>query len=730
MAISETYGEIIYEKIIKDILIEGSSPTVSVINTEYDSFITDNDITKPLFISKNYKVTSGDCSSASLYNTGNSLILQDLRVLYRHLFKISDRIIETFDRWRNETKILDSRLNSLESRITSLLLISEDIEGYFNFVQDDFVDASKTDMSETTAYLNVDKNVVSIGTNSIGATKIDLDSLAERNLEFAVLSQRYISSVVSADQSKLINAIRDATNFWQEKVYTIRPTPISIELKVKFGTTQTISRIDVDLHASNSNSLMQITPMYSIDNYNYKQLPIANFTREVSDKTTFQFSPVSASEVKFIITKKGYDQVQNKQYVYEFGVDELSFYNEGFPTSAMTTSSGVIFMSKALSVLDTNKVPENFSKVTLEACEDVPEGSSVDYYVAVSNTASFDPDTATFAEISPITRSNPTKPTVLNFGDLAEVEIDGVSISYDASESNIKFINPDKEYTIIDSISGTTAVTQAAVASDRRYDFLNSEDRVLDHVINSGIVLGQGTLEIWRNVNTQGSNTKIRGYANGWGFDGTYYKTTVYVKNANGVKIDWGGEKVTIDGISKTGNVTLSKGNHIIRVHKDNWKEVDFSSVTTLAEVKDADDLYPYNHRYLVEGISYPSDYSTTDEQLYRGFDTVAEYLMKKVSPFDLVYNVPSTDYEKFAIDTDSADSSGTIDGVVASKASMNTFLLKVNTNNADFVNEDFLIKFKSVNTEYKYLRLKAILKTTDSSITPVIDNYRIKIGS
>jgi hypothetical protein len=307
--------------------------------------------------------------------------------------------------------------------------------------------------------------------------------------------------------------------------------------------------------------------------------------------------------------------------------------------------------------------------------------------------------------------------------------VSGVLIAYNPL-AEPAWVNPSETFTIVKETVGTSVTTQSGSSSARRYSFENTEDRVLGHVIGSGVNIAQGTLEVWRNMAQKGDVTPVRGQPRGWGFQDPYYKTTVYVDKSGGADIDFGGKAVIIDGASQTGKVNVSKGRHALQVHKNNWKLIDKSTVTDLATLKTADPLYPYNHRYLVEGFEYPSGYPSTEPKIYRGFDIVAEHFMKEVSPFDLKKNVKATDYSKFARDADAADNNGMLDGAAASIPSSSVFLLKVDEANPDFVNEVFLLKFKSAKTLYKFLRLKAILSTTDTEITPRLDSYRIKISS
>lgn len=725
MAIRDTYAELITEQILKEILTDGDNPSVSEIASRFKTFTDTNDISQPLFEADNYKVDMGQSSSVTSWNSKNNDILRDMKVLYKHLFKVSDQLVNNFERWRSEGKLLEGRLDDLEERITSLLLLSNDTAGFFNFVQDNFVDNSKVDLAESNALVNVDKGVVSIGTSSVGVTRVLLPLVRDEDIEFSILSKTNLISSVSASESRTRNIVNDINNFWQERVYTNKPGSMSAELKIDFGEELTISRIDVDLHQANTNSAVQVTPMFSLDNFNYNQLRTSNFTRNIIDKSTFQFPPTTARYVKFIMTKPGFDVVHNGLYSYEFGVDEISFYNEGFDIN--TTS---VMLSKALSVLDTEGNEEEFSKIVLETCEDIPDGTSIDYSVAAFENEDDVLLSSAFASIDPINRVTTTKPTVLDFGDLDEVSIPSIGLSYDATSVSGVYINPAKEFTIVTSISSGSAVTSTATSSGVRYSFFNSNDRILDHTIGSGVQIAQGTLELWRNINTQGSTTKVRGVSNGWGSQDPHYKTTIYVDNPAGTDIDFGGKAVIIDGVSQTGKVNIEQGKHSLLVHKDNWKLIDSSGVTDLASLKTADSLYPYNHRYLVEGFSYPAAYPDDEEKVYKGFDIVAEFFVKEVSVFDMIHNVLKDDYDRFAIDLDAADVDGKIDGSPEARTPTKSFLLKVDENNPDFINEDFLIKFKSANSLFKFLRLKATLKTTDATITPFLDSYRIKISS
>lgn len=724
MSIETTYQELLLEIIIRSILSEGSSPSISEITKQFNAYISTHDLSLPVFDSSNYKVDYLSTSSASKFTSCNADIYQDLKVLYRHLCTLSEQNTINFDRWRAESKLLETQLQDLNSRLSSLLLISQDTAGYLNFVQDNFVDLSKTDLSLSNVFLNIPKQYITIKPTGTSPNRIDLSSISDNDVEFTVLTRNSLTSIVPSAGSNKKYAFSDINNYWQEKVYMQKITPVSAELKVKLGSVAaTVSRIEVDLHMSNTNSTVQLTPMYSVDNFNWQHIPSDVFTASIRDKFTFQFSPISAIYFKFVFTKQGFDIVHNEQYVYEFGADEIAFYNIGFEEETEYT-----FISQPLLVTNTKtNLPQEFNKIVLEACEEIPSGTSIEYSVLASNDSTVPTTGATWINIDPLERESPKYPTLLDLGELTELEVTNISISYDPSETQTKFVNPDKDFTLLDSVSGGSLITKSVISSSQRYSFKNSNDYILSHQMSTDIDVAENTLELWRNIKVLGSNNLVRDYPNGWGFKDPYYFCVVDVENPEGTSIDVGSKPIVVDGEPKTGSIDLSYGKHSINVHKDKWTFVDTTGITTLAELKLADSYYPYNHRYLIEGFNYPAGW--TEEKTYTGFETVAEFYMKKVSVFDLINNVPSSDYEKFAMDLDAYDPAA-ISGTTFDKEPSYVFLLKVGENNSDFTNERFKLTFKSVDTLFKYLRLKAVFKTTDSSIAPLLDSYRIKMAS
>ena len=727
MSLYDIYASILTEQIVRNFLLTGTAPTEGQIADALDAITVTQDLTQPLFLSNNDKVSWKEVSSAAKWNNSNAAIRQDLDVLYKELFEVSDQGLQNFDRWKTEAAILEKKLDVLQDRLTNLLLISGDTAGYFNFMQDNFTDTSKVDLQNTTAYVNTKQDIVTIGTSNVGATRVDTSALLDTDVTYTVVSKNNLVSTEEVNQSRAIYAVSPKNNFWQVRIKMKPATITTIQVDINLKKKTTISRIDLHLHQANANSSTQVTPLLSTDNYNFTQLATTNYSQYLVDKGTFLFPPIETQYIRLLMTKRGQDTIEQGtgNYVYEFGADEISFYNEGF-----APNSEVVLISQPLSITQSDGTPMPFSKAVLSVCEYIPDKTSIDYYLAagVETTAV---SGLNFVSIDPLSRTKTTRPTLIDFGDINVVTTSGISISYHTGTTSGIFLSPSQSFDYVSESSGNYAVVTSGQTSSVRYAFQNQEDKILSHVISSGLNIADKSLELWRNVSKQGyddTNT-VRQVRAGWGYSAPYYSTTIYVGNQQGVNVDFGTNPAMMDGGSVKGRTTISAGRHVIQIHEKNWQAIDITQVANLATLKVADPLYPYNHRYIIEG--YPYNTTWTEEKVYMGFDIVAQYFMKEVSTFDMLHNVGKDGYQYFARDYQ-ADVSGMEKTTV--------FLVKSNPAMADFINEDFLLKFKSVNSrinesnvissQVNYVVLKAVLNTTDKTVTPYIDAYQIKISN
>ncbi len=217
----------------------------------------------------------------------------------------------------------------------------------------------------------------------------------------------------------------------------------------------------------------------------------------------------------------------------------------------------------------------------------------------------------------------------------------------------------------------------------------------------------------------------MRSVPRGWGFDGQVYTCFFEVIDANGKNFDFGPRVCILDDKAVSGVVLVSKGIHNFLTAAENWIDLSekISPVWPIENEEvliSIDPLYPYNHKYIVEGFPYVSGF--IGKKVYLGSDMSAEFYCKKTTLFDLENNIQGLDY--FAI-----RGIGKTD-----KNSIISVILRYDNTNSDYTNELFYLKWKTSSSEessnlFKYLKLKAEFETSDSNITPILSSYRCKLG-
>ncbi len=749
MAIDVTYRKLLTEDYLLSELKKGEIPSAEDLSDVVDALLADVDFTLPQFKADNYRAVEDQSSSVSSFNLMQKDLLRDLQALYTEMLMLTEISTQDYERWGLEADTLEKILEKLENRIENLLLLTKDTEGYHSFLVDNFTDWQLIDRDLTTATVDPVGQIVTLGATGNKDTKVYLNSLPTANLSFKVRNTTDLISRVDAPGQVLGNIFKQSSAIWSTQIIMGKNRPVTCELIVKLGDLPVkISRILIRLNDSARSSPISVTPLYSNDNFNFSQLPTNTYTQEIRSLATFSFEELEATWIKFILIKNGPDPVSTtSNLVYQFGFREISFFSEAFDSADVQQVYSVPL--SVPTAADPNEVVE-FSKVTLEVCERIEPGTTINYYLTASDDPEVPVDVDTvWVPVTPLSRVTGSQPRVIDLGDIENIEKgveEIVTISHDPLETDETFINPGSTFHLLSQNADGDILDDIVVADAARYIFTNSHDRILNYQIKTSDYVGSGTgdiltfdeasLVVFRNVGEKGldpeeSTTRVRDVQRGWKFKDPYYITVIEIKKPEGITIDFGDKPVIIDDIRYTnvvspkvlsGKTGTKKGVHTIKVHKDNWQSIS-PNLETLDEIQAEDTLYPYNHKLLIEGYEYPSTYSNNQEKIYLGVDLFASELMKRVSIFDLAHSVQANQYKFFALDRDAPETH--TDG----NESTSVFVVKVDDANTDFPNEQFVIRFNLVNQRYKYLRFRADLSTTSAKVSPGLDSYKIKLG-
>jgi len=547
------------------------------------------------------------------------------------------------------------------------LLRNQDTEGYFQFFTDTFNSLQYVDTINTGAAVDLRAGIVTMQEGIADSTKFNLNFVAVDDFRFQVLTRYEIEGSSTTVDSSVVSAFKDGEDSWKQTVISSAPITMSVQLDVDLKEAKEISKIDYQSFNDSAFGLITVQIQYSNDNYNWFDLPSDFPVQNIYDKGIFTSTPTEMRYVRFILTKNAFDQVKEGRYHYFFGAKHIDVYGIEYD------ETGSELRTKPITPEERSGQTAYINRVSIEACEDVPTGTDILYDV------SFD-DGETWIPISPVNRSNPKFPQVASLNKI------NLEMSSEVSTT---------------TVDGVVDVHNIAL------DYDASE-------------LDETSTTVWRGVGTQGSVDVVRKIQKGWSFNEEYYSCYVWVENFYGVEIDLGDTRAELDGISVTGLVTIPYGRHFFRTRQANWRSlVELTNVT--AETKAGvitddtagavtDPLYPYNHKYLIEGIPYDTDVTTWDNQAYIGVTVFAALRPALISSFDLLENANDDDYARFAKRGDQ-------------------LIVKYDPGTPDAANETYRVQSFTSSAENlpQDVILRATLKSEVGSVTPVLYDYKVK---
>lgn len=691
--IEKTYRKFLKEKIIKDYLIDGVIPTAPEVEQQIAKVEQSNPgFFEPFTSESQYFVQEFEDSSAKKINKTFNVIREDLSVLYMALIDQASLVTDAFDSINNELNLISKRTSELEEKATSLLFFAADSAGNLDFVSDYFQIKDKVDMSRTSCLVDTASARVTLPVNSFSRISLNL---LPADAQFSVITRAEYIADSLAPNSNLLNAFNDIDNIWLQRVAMRRGTnPVTCELIVRIpqGPTE-VNRIVFVPGSSDEGNITTATVQYSQDGLNWSNVVGENSVRLIGQPSV-TFNSVKAAYWKFILNKAGYDEYRKDTYFYEFGMKSIQLYGVEYSNKQLELVG--TFVTKPL-VAESEVL---FNKANLSVCEIVPKNSNIEYFIAGLSSD----------ELTAYNNGN------LLFENLPFIPVDPQERRNKVNLSYVDFAktNPETGFNL-------------RVQKDNSINFKNKNIflSALDYELPQNIV--QSQLKVLRNIGSNLEIEEVLGMDKGWIFEHPYYKTNFYIETEAGFEFNFGNTEAIIDGQKVTGRVTVSSGYHTFLTHRDNWRKINFSEIENDST---ADPLYPFNHKYLIEGIKnflYNKDLSLTysgqsyldiidPDRVYKGVSLYwAKTLLKKTF-FDFSTNTENSDYSSYAIVKD-------FDGI-------ERILVKQSLEQGLMTHENFAIITKSVNGDLKKaLILKADFYSDDSKLTPILDEYVIKLG-
>ena len=609
----------------------------------------------------------GENSSASIENTNRRAMGDDLATLEEKIVEMMELMDDSFKGYSATANRCNRLIKGLETRLNNLILLNSGADIFLYGVEETFDTHEFINLETTTA--SAEPGYVTLGRDGLGIPPLDAT-----NLEFYASADR---GFISAKPNSSIESIKKADGtIWEYYVYTnYKSGRVSLVIEADFDDPEGIFVGEVRLtgNAIDNNGGSSWTVLYSIDGQTYA---IAESSEQVfkSGTNSVSLGLEGVKKIQIMLTKHAADDISPSggKNAYIFSIDSLEIATDKFGR----TSTSTLYCGP-YEIYDEYNKPVNFSMATMKhgTCCVIPDKTSVSFFLSKDNInwlpASYTGDSY---EVVQFNSTNPIQ--------------------------TLNYIDP--------SINIYKLITNAPEGVDLQY----SKEALCNLYISDAwadrFVLRNTYVE--RNI-PQG-NVSLYGVNSGWFYDSgnQQYKTTIQIDSIEGTVINLGTNSAYVNGKLVSGQISLPKGYHEFATSHTNWYDVE-KNIMDADDLREKDPLYPYNHKLVVEGYGYPTDFS--GDKVYNGVGRHFGSLLKYVTP------------ERFNhVEFDGDLSIYTIEDYYGNLY----FKVKIDPSDSSWQSELFNVKYMLRMDEVNTMYVKAILNTNDTSITPYINSFQVRV--
>ena len=669
----------IKEKLIKDFIsLHERSPTQQEIKAFYNNYNVEKPnalMTGILSGSKQKFQLTGDSSSAFIYNE----LLDNMKLDFKYLLsnvKEQKDIVET--NFRSHFQKLDRLLKEIKKNERNLnknlLLYSKDDIFTYGIVEN-FDDYSKVDFNKS----NVD---FFNGKATLGFSSFSAKEKGIVNISYDVRS-RAKSLVGNREINKIKNCLHEDGSFFKVISYSSLESDVIdfiIDLDFNDEEDKFINTIKMTTGAIERNSKLSYKCLYTQDNNSYKEV-FESGLRVEENEMFIEINKPNVKKVKIVMTKSYSDYKDGNTYAYVFALDYVGMIERTFKID----EDSVLYLGP-YEIMDENDEAINFSMATLKGgtCCIVPNKSSVNFYLSKDNVnwnyCNFDGTGREVVQFDSFTSDLSDE----GLFDIIDINADNYYVANDISSLNINL--NDNEYLL-----------NIYIKAENKDKFIKN------------------SLKIKRNLLNKFSKQSLYNSGTGWYYDNQgFYNTIFEINQPEGRYFNFGNNSCFINGKQVNGKVFVPQGTHTFKTNSENYKTINIENelnVNNAKQLKLLDKLYPYNHKYIIEGFKYNGSF--LGRKVYSGADEVYSFDLKEVSNQRFIL---SDDLDIFTIvENDS--------GIY--------FKINSQQNSSEIKLESFKINCKKRNNdvnESNLLYVKAILKSSDMKVTPKIDQIQVRV--
>lgn len=396
MAIYERqYSKLLTRELLK-YLLAGSLPNIAEISSRLDELFKKNGNITYKYLPQ----LKGEVFNNQLFNRQLNAINFDIETVNEELIDLISSAFRRLNYADTYYRVHSHELNKLESLLNAILFTFDKADYFFLGAFDSFTDYAKTDVEKS------DPNIINLSEKALmlpygGKNTLRIKTSHMYDIHTwpvkVVTPIQYISSnqVSSTSFGDIFN---DVATGWLYEVVSNKQESVTISFTFPLAGTQAdnievlVNRFELTPHSATQ---QKAKIEFSVDDINYKTPEGYEDGVMMKDQKFvygLDFTTELVQFVRITLTKDTFDEElgnnEDKRFIYRFGLKGFGAYTVGRVQSAVYQSKPFDFSSEQ----------QNISRVSIKADTSTPEGTKIDFSVALSDGTT----TSNFIPIKPV----------------------------------------------------------------------------------------------------------------------------------------------------------------------------------------------------------------------------------------------------------------------------------------------------------------------------------------
>ena len=373
MSIRRIQTEQALENIVREVYSAGRQPPLGMITARLAKHLSEYPLGAPL---RSGAIPAGTADPEQ-YNSVLRALALNLSVLYESALEQVEDVLQVTSSLQSDLRRLTAMRRKLETKIDDYLLAMFNTDGYYYSVSDTFSTTDLTDLSLTSAQVDVAAGAVVLPSVTSTTRKVAPEQFSNPSLTLversAGLPIRYLSPFSGALQDGLSNMV------WAFEVEATTPQEVVVEVVFQIGNGTNPLKV----------SRLEMTPygVAPVQAFMYTRRGVGDWTafsntiQSSSNKMTFSATSRDVTNIRLTLRKTKPDYTDSSagemRYRYIFGAQSISVTEQSYDL-------GATFVSDPHSLPDDLQGENVIDGVSLVVDEEVPSQTEMNYYVAVN----------------------------------------------------------------------------------------------------------------------------------------------------------------------------------------------------------------------------------------------------------------------------------------------------------------------------------------------------------